>query len=70
MKNLNEMGVLELNSKSLKKIDGGSPWYELFRSFVTGELINAAKNAYVNALDGYINACGNGTYYGIPGCRR
>ena len=69
--NLEEMGVQEMNIREISNINGGYGWLrELIKGAISGELINGVKNAYNDALSGYIEACGNGTYDGIPGCRR
>jgi len=71
MKNLEKFKVQELTVKEMHSVNGGYGWLrELLKGALSGELISAAKDAYTDALNGYIDACANGTYEGIPGCRR
>lgn len=65
MKNLEKFKVQELSEQEMMKIDGGRSWKDLAWMFA-----KEIAEAYVSAYEGYVEACGNGTYEGIPGCRR
>jgi len=69
--NLENLGVLEMNAQEVKNVEGGNPIAKkILEWFMGGAAYDAAKAAGSAALEGYIEACGNGTYDGIPGCRR
>lgn len=69
--NLENLGVQEMNAQEVKNVDGGNPIANKLLEWLIGGLsYDAAKKAYNTALNGYIEACGNGTYDGIPGYRR
>ncbi|NOU62367.1 bacteriocin [Marinifilum caeruleilacunae] len=71
MTNLEKFKVQKLTEKEMQSINGGVGWLkELIKGAISGELVTAVKEAYNDALEGYVDACANGTYDGIPGCRR
>ncbi len=44
MKNLNQMGVHEMNTQEMQKVDGGLPWYAVMALGWVGHLIYESIN--------------------------
>ncbi|MEJ5315659.1 MAG: hypothetical protein WHS63_01490 [Tenuifilum sp.] len=66
MVNIECYGVQELSTVEKNSTEGGNIWVFFAGAIVGGIVYDAAKAAYIAAVEGYINASANGTYEGMP----
>ena len=67
MKNLNELGVQELNVVELRNNEGGNPVLIFLAGAVVGGIFyDVVKSAYVAGVEAYIDAAKDGTFVGVP----
>jgi thiol:disulfide interchange protein len=65
--NLNALGVQELNTPETMQTNGGFAWGAFIAGAIAGGLLyDAAKAAYLAALDAYVDAAASGAYNGMP----
>jgi lactobin A/cerein 7B family class IIb bacteriocin len=60
--------MIELNENELKKVEGGIFQF-VIAAIVGGIVYDVAKSVYTAALEGYVEACKEGVYQGIPSGR-